>query len=147
MIAEEQVAERITALDRLAAECINSSEQVPPPLIHVFGEKWYVRQCYLKKDEIAVTKIHNTNHPYVVVCGSVSVSEDGENFTLINAPYFGVTQPGTQRILICHEDTTWITFHPNLDNERDLEKIEARDMKKYECPKELLTGTKIIPIE
>lgn len=144
---EVNIAERITKLDRLAAECINYSEQIPPPLTHTFGKGWYVRHCYLAKGEIAITKIHNTNHPYAVMYGKVSVSVDGESWTLIEAPYFGITNPGTQRILICHSDTLWITFHPNPGDERDLDKIEERDMRKYEVPKELLNAAGITQIE
>lgn len=137
---DAQVIEKYTKMDKLAAECINSSEQVPPPVIVTFGPGWLTRECHLKKGDIAVTKIHNTNHPYFLPKGKVSVSEDGENFTVLEAPYFGITTPGTQRFMIVHEDAIWITFHPNADNETDLEKIEKRDMKPYEVPKELLSG-------
>ena len=40
------------------------------------------------------------------------------------APIFMVSPAGTQRAVYVHEDTTWITFHHNPHNEKDLERIE-----------------------
>jgi hypothetical protein len=147
MIEDPQVVEKYTKLDKLAAECINSSEQIPPPVIIKFTPGIYIRECHLEKDGIYITKIHNSTHPFFISRGSFSVSTDGENFDLIEAPYMGITTPGTQRIIIAHEDTIFTTIHANPDEERDLQKIEDRIMKKYEVPQELLSGAQNIQIQ
>lgn len=117
---------KITALDKLAAECILSQEQVPPPVVHRFTPGMYIREIYMPKDTVAISRIHKTTHPFVISKGSVSVSEDGENWTHYQAPYTGITVPGTQRILVMHEDTIWTTFHVNPDDEKSIEVLEDR---------------------
>ncbi len=127
-------------LDLIAAECIMSSLQEPPPLIHRFTNGMYIREIYLNKDTVAVTKIHNTEHPYVISKGSVSVSNDGESWIHIEAPYTGITTPGTQRVIIVHEDTIWTTFHPNPENEKDLDVLETKIIREHSIPRELIDG-------
>jgi hypothetical protein len=125
-------------IDLLEAEC-HKLKEVDSPLIHRFTPGLYIREIYLYAGSIAVTKIHNTEHPYVISKGKVSVSTDGENWEHVEAPFTGITKPGPQRIIIVYEDTIWITFHPNPDNETDLLKIEERIIKKHEIPPELLS--------
>lgn len=98
----------------------------------------------MPKDSLITSKIHNTNHPFVVSQGSVAVAIDGDNWQEIQAPYTGITQAGTRRVLIILEDTTWITFHPlpyltgdenEFSDEEKLklvEKIEDEILSKYD---------------
>ena len=51
----------------------------------------------------------------------------------LQAPYIGVTQPGTRRVLYIWEDSIWATSHPNPDNE-NLEQIEERIIEKHDNP-------------
>jgi hypothetical protein len=54
---------------------------------------------------------HLTCHPFVISKGDVSVYVEGVEVDRYKAPYTGVTQPGTRRLLYVHEDTVWTTFH------------------------------------
>lgn len=130
-------------LDRIAAEMTNAiatGECAPSdmPLIHTFTKGMYKRRIFLPAGTNVITKIHNSQHPYIILFGKGAVSLDGEHWESYEGPYEGVTEPGTQRFIIVDEDTVWITFHPNPDDEKDLQKIEDRIMTKYEVPKELL---------
>jgi len=42
--------------------------------------------------------------------GSATVISD-EGIQLIEAPYQGITKPGTQRVLYIHEECVWTTVH------------------------------------
>lgn len=91
------------------------------PLHHSFTDDCYIREILMPAGMLISSKIHKTQHPYFVMVGDVSVlTEDG--VVRIKAPYTGITEIGTKRILFTHEDTIWITVH--VTKEKDLEKIE-----------------------
>jgi len=93
------------------------------PLKHTFTDGLYIREMRAPKGMLNVSKLHKTTHPYFILKGEFSVlTENG--MKRIKAPYTGITKAGTKRIVYFHEDTTWITVHPNPNNETDLEKIE-----------------------
>ena len=97
------------------------------PVTHSFGEGCYIRQIFMPKGTIIVSKIHKVTHPYFVMTGSASVATEN-GVEIINAPYQGITQAGTKRALYIHEDMVWITVH--VTNETDLDKIEAEIIAK-----------------
>lgn len=95
-------------------------------LTHIFSPRLYTRKIYMPKGSLITSKIHKTEHPFVVLEGVVSVFTETDGEVLIAAPYMGITKPGTRRVLYCHEDTVWATFHV-LDFEGEtLDQIEAR---------------------
>lgn len=96
-----------------AAEC---------PLRHSFTPGLYSRTIKMPAGSIITSKIHRTEHPYIVSVGRCSVWIEGEGWVEIVAPYHGITKPGTRRVLVIHEDTVWTTFHPT--HLTDLEAIE-----------------------
>ena len=91
------------------------------PLTHTFADGIYVREIFMPKGMLIVSKIHKVKHPYFVLSGDLSVlTEEGE--VRIKAPFYGITPAGAKRLLYIHEDTIWITVHAT--SETDLEKIE-----------------------
>lgn len=98
--------------------------QVRLPLNHLFTPGLYIREVLLPKGTLLTSKIHMTEHPFVISRGLVSVWSgiEGEKPMLFGAPYTGVTKSGTRRIIYAHEDTIWSTFH--VTKETDIEKIE-----------------------
>ncbi len=97
------------------------------PLIHTFVPGMYIRQIDMPKGMVLTSKIHKTEHPYFILKGDVSVVTE-EGLVRLTAPHFGITKPGTKRVLYIHEDTTWITVHKT--EETDLEKIEEEIIAK-----------------
>lgn len=94
------------------------------PVKHHFTPGLYAREIFMAAGMVLTSKIHNTEHPFVVSKGRCSVyNELTGDSVLIEAPYFGITYPGTRRLLFIHEDTVWTTFHPTPLT--DLEQIEA----------------------
>ena len=98
------------------------------PLEHTFAGGCYIREIFMPKDQLISTGIHKKEHPFFVLKGDVSVlTENG--IERIKAPYSGVTQPGTKRLIYIHEDTIWTTVHAtDKDNVEDvLDDIIAKD--------------------
>jgi hypothetical protein len=80
------------------------------PLNHTFAGGCYVREISMPKGQLISTGIHKKEHPFFILKGDVSVLSD-TGVVRITAPYSGVTQPGTKRLIYIHEDTIWATVH------------------------------------
>lgn len=91
------------------------------PLRHSYADGCYIREIFMKKDMLLTSKIHKKQHPYFVLSGDVSVYTD-KGVVRIKAPYYGITEPGTKRVLYTHEDTVWVTVH--VTDKKDLKDIE-----------------------
>jgi len=97
------------------------------PLKHAFADGMYIREIFLPKGMLFVTKIHKITHPYFLLEGDCSVlTEDG--IKRIKGPFSGITPAGTKRVIYTHEDTRWITVHAT--KETDLVKIEEEIIAK-----------------
>ena len=91
-------------------------EQVEFKMEHILLNGIYIRRAYMPEGTFAVTRIHNTEHPFVILKGSMLVrSHLGKD--IYRAPYRGITTPGTRRVLTMLEDVIMETYHPtNLNS-------------------------------
>jgi hypothetical protein len=127
------IENRDEQIDKLEATMIANFDEVDCPLTHIFTPGLYTRQIFMPAGTLIVSKIHKTEHPFIVSQGAVSVwIDDGEEI-FIEAPYIGITKPGTRRVLYIHEDCTWTTIHANPDNENEIE-VEERIIDKHSNP-------------
>jgi len=94
------------------------------PVVHRFTPGLYIREIFMPAGSVLTSKIHKTEHPFVISKGVVSVWTAEEGTITLNAPYTGITKPGTRRVLFIHEDTIWTTFH--VGEENNVEAIEDR---------------------
>ncbi len=81
-------------------------------LTHIFTPGLYTRIFFMPAGNYIVSKIHKTEHPFVILTGEVEVSVDAQHSELLKAPYTGITKAGTRRILKILSDCNWMTFHP-----------------------------------
>ena len=81
---------------------------------------------------ILTSKIHRTEHPYIVSKGHCQVFIEGTGFVSIRAPHLGITKPGTRRLLVIHEETVWTTFH--VTAQTDAAAAEREIIVDYENP-------------
>ena len=109
----EPVQQRIDQLETQMANglAVGTLAEVSQELRHFFLPGMYVREITLRRGSIAVSKIHATEHPFVVSKGVVRVFTEGLGWETIQAPHFGVTKPMTRRVLLVLEDLVWTTFH------------------------------------
>jgi hypothetical protein len=128
------------AVDSLQAMML----QFPPvdcPVEHVFTPGLYTRQCLLPAGTVLISKIHRTEHPYAVLTGRARVWTEGEGVVEVRAPAFGITKPGTRRVIWSLEDTVWVTFHPT--ELTDLVAIEEFLIEPRELPQQLLEQARL----
>lgn len=100
---------------------------VDSPVVHRFVPGIYIREITMKPGSLIISKIHKHEHPFVISKGRCEVFTRESGWTELKAPYTGITMPGTERVLLIHEETIWTTFHPipfDVKGEEDLPKIE-----------------------
>lgn len=98
--------------------------QLPPvelPVTHQFTPGIYVRQIEIPAGTMLTSMTHLTEHPFVLSQGMIKVTSDNEGSVTYQAPYTGITKPGTRRALHAITDVIWTTFHAT--EETDVEKI------------------------
>lgn len=128
-IAEQTVNHKIDELESIMVE---NFPIIDCPVKHHFTDGLYVREIFMPAGSLITSKIHKTQHQFFVLQGKCIVWIDGVEH-LIEAPYIGVTEPGTRRVLYIVENTIWATSHPNPDNET-VEQIEERIIEKHDNP-------------
>jgi hypothetical protein len=146
------IRENDNIIDELEATIIQNLDVIDAPLVHKFTDGMYIREIFMPAGSLWTSKIHKTEHPYVVSYGKAAVSIDNQEWYEITAPYTGITQPGTRRILYILEDCIWTTFHRvdgmksefNELSKNEVEKIvEQIEDKILEPHINYITGTDI----
>ena len=127
----------INRLEEALARC----PQQPIPTMHTFTPGLYCRTVFMAKGSIFTSKIHKTEHPFVVSQGSCTVFDAEGNRVKITAPHLGVTKPGTRRALYIDEDCIWTTFHATPLT--DVGQIEEQIIEPHYIPK-VLDGSKCV---
>lgn len=102
-----------------------------------FVPGFYIRQILLPKDSIWTTKIHKTEHPFVISKGKVAVWSQEMGTHTLTGYCTGITKAGTRRVIYIIEETLWTTFHAT--EETDLKKIEELLIYPHDIP-QALTG-------
>ena len=102
-------------------------------LEHQFMSGLYVRKVLLPKGMFLTTKIHKVRHPFFVLQGKCRIMSD-EGVVDIEAPYHGVTEPGTKRLMYIEEDVVWYTVHATdkLSPEEVEEEVIAKNFGEIE---------------
>lgn len=91
------------------------------PVKHSFADGCYIREWNSPPGMLITSKIHKIAHPFFVLKGEVTVVTD-EGVERIKAPHYGITPPGTKRVLFTHTEVQWVTVH--VTEETELDKIE-----------------------
>lgn len=117
-----------TIVDRLEV-AISDLPPIECTLVHRFTPGLYIRELTMPKGALITSQIHNTCHPFTISQGIAQVSIDGQDWEQFEAPYTGITKPGTRRVLLILEKCIWTTFHPlphitGEENEYNPEQIE-----------------------
>ncbi len=120
------------SIDELEAVMLDNFPVIDCPVTNRFTDGLYVREIFMPAGAFITSKIHKTQHQFFILKGKAQVWIDGVEHVL-EAPYIGVTEPGTRRVLYILEDTIWATSHPNPDNET-LEQLEERIIQKNDNP-------------
>tara|TARA_R100000700_G_scaffold40757_1_gene57512 strand:+ start:10777 stop:11373 length:597 start_codon:yes stop_codon:yes gene_type:complete len=112
------------------------------PLKHLFADGCYIREIFNPAGQLILTKIHKKKHPFFLMEGEMIVLTDNGVETL-KAPHYGITEPGTQRVIYSKTDCTFITVHATENtNIKEIEKEVIAD--DYKDPEITLDQVKLI---
>lgn len=133
-LSAEEFQKAVHALvDRFEQAIVGSGlPLVDFPLVHRFTPGMYIREIFMPAGSVLTSKIHKTEHPYVISKGVVTVWTAEQGAITLSAPHTGITKPGTRRVLFVHEDTVWTTFH--VGDETKVEDVEDRIIERRTNP-------------
>lgn len=98
--------------------------QTDCPVEHKFEPGVYVREMTIPAGSLFLGRAHRHGHLCQLVSGSVLVKmQDRE--VRFDAPAFLKTEPGFHMVLQALTDVVGRTVHPNPDDSRDVEALEA----------------------
>lgn len=102
-------------IDEIEVAMLNH-EPVDCPLSHTFLPGMYIREIFMPKgkdgkDTWVTSLVHNTIHPFFIMQGKVAVYSENDGVQIIEAPFRGITKPGTRRVIKILEDCIWATVH------------------------------------
>jgi len=120
------------SIDELEAVMVDNFPLMSFPVKEYFTDGIYTREVFLPKDSFVTSKIHKTRHQFFIMQGKCVIWVDGKE-QIVEAPYIGVTEAGTRRVVYVLEDMVWATTHANPDNENS-EQIEERIIEKHDNP-------------
>lgn len=94
-----------------------------PPLKQWLAPGIYAREIHLPGGTVVVGRVHRHRHFNIISQGRITCyTEFGlEHHT---APASFISEPGTKRVVLTHEDAIWTTVHPNPTDETDIAKLE-----------------------
>ena len=94
-------------------------------VINEFTNGVYMRRMDVIKGTLIVGAVHKEKHSWFLMRGVVKVADAG-SVSYIEAPYYTLSDPGTQRVIEVVEDAIWVNIHSNPDNGQDIDIIEKR---------------------
>ena len=131
-------------IDQLEAVMLANMPVVDCPIVDRFTKGMYIREMTAYKDSLLTSKIHKTQHPFTLSKGKVLVRDDEGEWFELSAPFTGITQPDTRRVVIVLEDCIWTTYHAyrtvtgeennlsELEQQKIISKIEKRIIEKHD---------------
>jgi hypothetical protein len=96
---------------------------------HIFSKGMYARKLILPAGSCVTGKIHKKEHQFAILKGLCTVYNGNEKGVLMQAGDSGITQPGTRRRVLVHEETIWMTYHPT--DKTTVEDVEDELIEKH----------------
>lgn len=119
-------------IDRLEAEIMRlPSAEIT--IVHHFAPGVYSREMRVPAGSVITGRRHRTRHTNIIAAGRLTVinEQDGSRKE-IAAPFVYVSETGTRRAAIVHEDLVWVTVHPT--DETDIAKLEEMLVEPHTNP-------------
>ena len=103
--------------------------EIKPMVNHHFAPQIYIREFLGPKDSIVMSKVHKEPNMFILIKGHVkivSTAQKKEQVDVFKDFAICTTPANTKRVGYFLEDTIILTVHPNPDDSRDIEELEAR---------------------
>lgn len=110
--------------------------QTEIPVTNIYAGGVYAREIFIPKGTVAMGRLQLTEHLNVFLQGDMTfVTTDGPK--RIQAPLMFAAPPGTKKLAYAHEDSRWVTVHPDLGLEPE-QMVEALSVSTFSEYRQLL---------
>jgi len=115
-------------------EEISKLPQYEPETKHYFHGGMYCREVFRHAGVLVVGAVHKKEHFYLIVSGTVAITDGEGNVQEVTGPYLFSSKPGTKRAVYALTDTLCMTFHAieaKTIEEAEAELVEAEPNSMY----------------
>jgi hypothetical protein len=108
--------------------------QYEPETKHYFHGGMYCRKVFRHAGVLVVGAVHKKEHFYLIVSGTVAITDGEGNVQEITGPHLFSSKPGTKRAVYAVTDATCMTFHAieaKTVDEAEAELVEAESDNMY----------------
>jgi hypothetical protein len=85
--------------------------QYQPETRHYFHGGMYCREVFRHAGVLVVGAVHKKEHFYLIVSGTVMITDGEGNAQEVTGPHLFQSKPGTKRAVLALTDTLCMTFH------------------------------------
>ena len=85
--------------------------QYEPETKHYFHGGMYCREVFRHAGVLVVGAIHKKEHLYLIVSGTVAITDGNGDVQEVTGPYLFQSKPGTKRAVYAVTDALCMTFH------------------------------------
>jgi hypothetical protein len=85
--------------------------QYQPETKHYFHGGMYCREVFRHAGVLVVGAVHKKEHFYLIVSGTVAITDGEGNVQEVTGPHLFQSKPGTKRAVYAITDTLCMTFH------------------------------------
>ena len=108
--------------------------QYEPETKHYFHGGMYCREVFRHANVLVVGAVHKKEHFYMIVSGTVQITDGDGNAQEVTGPHLFQSKPGTKRAVFAVTDTLCMTFHATdavTVEEAEVELVEAEPDSMY----------------
>lgn len=92
-------------------DAVSALPQYQPETKHYFHAGMYCREVFRHAGVLVVGKVHKKEHFYLIVSGTVVITDGNGEAQEVTGPKLLCSKPGTKRAVLALTDTTCMTFH------------------------------------
>ena len=108
--------------------------QYEPETKHYFYGGMYCREVFRHAGVLVVGAVHKKEHFYLIVSGTVAITDGEGNVQEVTGPHLFQSKPGTKRAVFAVTDTLCMTFHATdavTVEEAEVELVETEPDSMY----------------
>ena len=124
VVPPEMMRQKVDALQ----EELSKLPQYEPETKHYFHGGMYCREVFRHAGVLVVGAVHKKEHFYLIVSGTVVITDGEGNAQEVTGPHLFHSNPGTKRAVYAIPDTLCMTFHATeatTVEEAETELVEA----------------------
>lgn len=97
-------------VERIQAQ-LSTMPQYEPKTTHRFHAGMYCREVWREAGVMVVGKVHRKEHFYLIVSGTVLITDGEGEAQRLTGPHMIESRPGTKRAVYAETDVLCMTFH------------------------------------